>query len=106
MVMRSGGSEPNAGRRLGAWASKAGFERANIQVTASVEVYSTRARRELIATRFAERLLQSEVGRRAVELGITTREEIQEIADAWKIWISDEDGYLGMTSTELLYSKE
>ena len=105
-VTRSGGSEPNAGRRLVAWAREAGFRREQLQVTATVEVYSSRERREFIASQLAGRLLQTEVGTKAVELGITTREEMESIADAWKIWIDDDDAYLGVTSTEILCFKD
>lgn len=105
-VMRSGGSEPNAGRRLTTWARKAGFKREELQVSAIVEVYSTRPEREFIATRYYERLLYSEVGRKAEELGIATREEMESVANAWKEWINDDDGYFGMPSTEVLCQKK
>jgi hypothetical protein len=104
-VMRSGGSEPNAGRRLVAWARKAGFEREELQVSAVVEVYSSRSEREFIATRYYERILHSEVGRKAEELGIATREEIESVANAWKQWIDEDNGYFGMPSTEILCRK-
>jgi hypothetical protein len=105
-VIRSGGSEPNAGRRLLAWAREAGFQREHIQVTATVGVYATHARRQFIANRFAGGMLHSEVGTKAVELGLTTREEIDSIAGAWKTWVDDDNGYLGMANTEILYWKE
>ena len=104
-VMRSGGSEPNAGRRLVAWARKAGFERDELQVSAVVEVYSSRSEREFIATQYYERILHSEVGRKAEELGIATREEIENVANAWKQWIDEDNGYFGMHSTEILCRK-
>ena len=105
-VIRSGGSEPNAGRRLLAWAREAGFQREHIQVTASVGVYATHTRRQFIANRFAGGMLHSEVGQKAVDLGLTTTEEIDSIADAWKTWVHDEDGYLGLANTEILCWKE
>jgi hypothetical protein len=104
-VMRSGGSEPHAGRRLTAWAREAGFEREELQVGAAVEVHSSRPEREFIATRYYERILHSEVGRKAEVLGIATREEIENVANAWKQWIDDDDGYLGLPSTEILCRK-
>jgi hypothetical protein len=101
-VMRSGGSEPNAGRRIIAWARETGFKREEFQVSAVVELYSTRPEREFIATRYYERLLFSEVGRKAEELGIATKEEMESVANAWKEWINDDDGYFAMPHTELL----
>jgi hypothetical protein len=101
-VMRSGGSEPNAGRRLTAWAREAGFKREELQVSAVVELYSARPEREFIATRYYERLLYSEVGRKAEELGIATKEEMKRVANAWKEWIDDDDGYFAMPHTEVL----
>ncbi len=104
-VMRSGGSEPNAGRRLTAWAREAGFRREELQVSAAMEVYSTRPEREFIATRYYERLLYSDVGRKAEELGIATREEMEIVAKAWEEWINDDDGYFGMPCTQVLCRK-
>jgi hypothetical protein len=104
-VMRSGGSEPNAGRRLAAWAREAGYTREELQVSAAVEVYSSRSEREYIATQYYERLLHSDVGRKAEELGIATREEIERAANAWKQWINDDDAYYGMPSTQILCRK-
>jgi hypothetical protein len=104
-VMRSGGSEPHAGRRLAAWAREAGFKREEFQVSAVVEVYSSRPEREFIATRYYERILHAEVGRKAEELGIATREEIEDVANAWKQWIGDDDGYFGIASNEILCRK-
>ncbi len=104
-VMRSGGSEPNAGRRLAAWAREAGFQREKLQVSAVVEVYSSRSEREFIATGYHDRILFSDVGRKAEELGIATREEIENVAKAWKQWIDNDDGYMGMPSTEILCRK-
>lgn len=105
-MIRSGGGEPNAGRRLTAWAMAAGYKRDELQVSAAVEVYSSRPEREFIATRYSERLLYSEVGRKAEELGIATREEMESVAKAWEEWIDNDEGYYGLPSTEILCRKD
>jgi hypothetical protein len=101
-AIRDGGSDPHAGRRLIAWAREAGYQREELRVSCSVEVYSTRPEREFIATRWYERLLHSKIGPTAVKLGVSTEEENKEIAKAWKEWIDNEDGYFAMPSTEIL----
>jgi hypothetical protein len=101
-VNRSGGSEPLAGRHLVAWARQAGFARENIAVSGSVEIYTTHDERQFIGTTWAERLDHSEMGRRVVEMGLATRADIESWRDAWLRWIEAEDGYYGITHTEIL----
>jgi len=105
-VIRTGGCEPYAGRRLAAWARAAGFDRADITVSASVEICSSREEREVQGNRAAERLLHSDLGQRAVGLGFATREEVLSIAEAWKKWIDDDDGYYSITHTEIVCRKK
>jgi ubiquinone/menaquinone biosynthesis C-methylase UbiE len=104
-VMRSGGSEPNAGRRLLAWAREAGFERGQSTVTATVGVYCDPEKRRFMATTWSDRLTSGEVGERAKKMGFTTTEEMREVAEAWRVWAENEDGYMSTTNTELVYVK-
>jgi hypothetical protein len=73
-------------------------------VGASVEVYGTLEEREFVATRFSKGLL-SEVGLKAEQMGMATNQEMAVVTDAWKEWTENDDGYLGMTSTEVLCHK-
>lgn len=104
-VTRSGGGEANAGRRLVAWARMSGFKREQLKVSAVVEVFSSREEREFIGSRYAERILYSDLGRKAIELGLARQEDLESMAEAWKRWIEDDDGYLGLNSTEILCQK-
>jgi hypothetical protein len=105
-VMRSNGSEPCAGRRLVAWAIEAGFEREQIQATASVELYSSPEERRFTGNNYADRIAYSDSGRRAVELGFATREDVENVADAWKKWIDTEDGFFSLTHVEITCRKK
>lgn len=105
-VIRTGGCEPYSGRRLTAWARAAGFDRSDITVSASVEVYSSRHEREIQGNRAAERLLHSDLGKRAVGLGFATKEEVLRMAEAWRRWIDDDDGYYSITHTEIICRKK
>jgi hypothetical protein len=105
-VIRTGGCEPYSGRRLTAWARAAGFDRSDITVSASVEICSSRHEREIQGNRASERLLYSDLGKRAVGLGFATREEVLRMAEAWRRWIDDDDGYYSITHTEIICRKK
>jgi len=107
--IRSGGGEPDAGRFLVAWAREAGFARSEVAVTGTVDIASTAEERRIIGTTHPDRLLSSEMGTKAIEagiLGLTTRQNLEDIAAAWKEWISDDDGFFALTQTEVLCRKD
>lgn len=99
-VHRAGGGEPDAGRRLKAWAREAGFT--DIVSTASVWCFSSEADRAWWGGMWAKRVLESAFADRAVEGGFATRHQLQEISDAWSQWAGDVDGWMSMPHGEVL----
>lgn len=100
VVHRSGGGEPNAGRRLKAWARKAGL--ADITSTASVWGFSSPADREWWGGLWADRALQSDFATQALEMGHADQALLQRISAAWREWAESPDGWFSFPHGEIL----
>lgn len=104
-VVRGGGSEPRAGRRLKAWALEAGFVREKIEISGHVEVYSTAEETSLIGGLYAGRFDTAAMGGKGIELGLISEEERVNIVDAWMKWSQRDDAFFSITHIGLLYYK-
>ena len=81
-VARRNGGEPDAGRRLRRWATDAGF--GSVASTASAWCFAEEEDLAWWSTTWAERLVASSFGHRAVELGWhRTR---RPLAGGWREW--------------------
>jgi len=89
-VARANGADPDAGRRLRGWALHAGFT--EVTATASAWCWATDSDRHWWADLWAERLTQTRVGQRAIELGLADRAELAELASALRQWAAAPDG--------------
>jgi SAM-dependent methyltransferase len=83
-VTRGNGGEPDAGRRLRHWAMQAGFS--SVASSASAWCYAEAEDLAWWSTTWADRLVASAFGRRAVQLGLTTGEELAALATGWRQW--------------------
>ncbi|WP_030158137.1 class I SAM-dependent methyltransferase [Glycomyces sp. NRRL B-16210] len=101
-VARAGGGEPDAGRRLKAWALRAGFAEASVTATTSTWTFSTEAERNWWGGLWAERSLHSDFAKQAVAGGFATQPELQAISDEWKRWAADPEGWLMIPHGEIL----
>jgi SAM-dependent methyltransferase len=99
-VARALGGEPDAGRRMLAWARQAGF--ASVQASGSAWCYTGAEDRTWWGTSWAERLTRSPFGDRAVEHGLATRDDLERLAAAWRRWAASEDGWILIPSGEIL----
>jgi SAM-dependent methyltransferase len=99
-VARANGGQPDAGRRLVAWAHAAGFDA--VTASASSWCFSTREDRAWWAETWADRTTGSPLGDRAVELGLSSRTELRACADAWRAWAADDDGWFVVVHGEIL----
>ncbi|GEB52635.1 MULTISPECIES: methyltransferase domain-containing protein [Streptomyces] len=94
------GGQPDAGRRLHAWARQAGFT--DVTVSTSTWNYSTPQERAWWSGLWAERTVASAYAELAVGKGLATREDLERIAEAWRAWGAHEDGWFGVLHGELL----
>lgn len=100
LVHSSNGGEPNAGRRLKAWARAAGF--ADVDSTASVWCFSTDADREWWGSMWEQRVLHSAFASDALGKGFATQGDLDAISAAWRGWADDADAWIAMPHGEII----
>lgn len=89
-LARRNGGEPDAGRRMLAWARAAGF--ADPTYVVEAWNHSTPERRTWWGQMWARRILESDTARQAIDEGLATRQELEEISAGWLRWSKDPDG--------------
>ncbi|MEU0678689.1 MULTISPECIES: methyltransferase domain-containing protein [Streptomyces] len=99
-VARANGGEPDAGRRLKAWALEAGFT--DVTATTGTWTYSTAQERAWWSGLWADRTVASAYAERAVAGGHATRERLEAAAAAWREWGGREDGWFAVLHGEIL----
>lgn len=99
-VARSNGGEPDAGRWLLRWAHEAGF--ADVRSSASAWCFATVEDRVWWGGLWADRVTVSALADQAVDRGFATRADLAEIAEAWRRWAADPDGWFAVLHGEIL----
>jgi SAM-dependent methyltransferase len=99
-VAHGNGAEPDAGRRMLAWARAAGA--VEVVPTASVWCYATPADRQWWGGMWADRILTSAITGQALEAGHADQAELEEISRAWREWAADDDGWFLVPHGEVL----
>jgi len=97
---RANGGEPDAGRRLLAWAHAAGATATT--VTSSTWCYADPESRGEWGGMWAERISGSAITDQLLASGLATHGDIAEIADAWRAWAAHPDGWISILHGELL----
>ncbi|MBS0023182.1 methyltransferase domain-containing protein [Microbacterium paraoxydans] len=97
---RANGGEPDAGRRLLAWARAAGFD--DVTASASTWCYATPEEREWWGGMWADRILESALARQLVDDGLAPLGDLRGISEAWKRWAGDGDGWFLVPHGEIL----
>ena len=101
-VARSNGGEPNAGRRLRAWAREAGFNAGEMKMTAETWCYSTPAEVHWWSEMWADRIESSFFAKTAVDGGHTTEPYLRHMAGAWSEWETKKDAWIAVLRGEIL----
>ncbi|MEP7091392.1 MAG: methyltransferase domain-containing protein [Nocardioidaceae bacterium] len=99
-VARSHHAEPDAGRRLLSWAQAAGFT--EVSASSSTWCYATPAERAWWGGLWADRVVDSDLARQAVERGVATADELVAIAGGWRRWAEQDDGWFSVLHGEIL----
>jgi ubiquinone/menaquinone biosynthesis C-methylase UbiE len=99
-VTRRNGAEANAGRRLLSWAREAGFQ--EIEYSTSNWTFATPGDRGWWSELWAERTTSSAFAHQAVEYGIATAAELEEVAAAWRSWGALPDAVFIVVGGEIL----
>jgi ubiquinone/menaquinone biosynthesis C-methylase UbiE len=102
-VARANGGEPDAGRYLLGWANRAGFR--VIRPSASAWCFATPDDRSWWGGLWADRMRHSAVADQALALGLSTREQLDDMADAFGVWSANSDGWFSVLHGEVLAQK-
>ncbi|MEM9713208.1 MAG: methyltransferase domain-containing protein [Actinomycetota bacterium] len=97
---RSNGAEPDAGRRLVAWAREAGFD--EVSSSASVWCFASPEDRAWWGSLWADRSTGSGFAEQARDHGLTDAIEQGRMAVAWHDWAGADDGWFVVVHGELL----
>jgi SAM-dependent methyltransferase len=99
-IARTNGGEPDAGRRLVAWAHAAGFT--DVTASASAWCYASPEERAWWGGLWADRMVGSAVATQAVAEGHADRDELDRIAAGWRAWAASPDGWIAILHGEIL----
>ncbi|RLL67667.1 methyltransferase domain-containing protein [Streptomyces sp. Z26] len=101
-VARANGGEPDAGRRLHVWARRAGFAPEDVTATSGTWCFRSAADRAWWSGLWAERTVASDYARLAVAGGHADEAELRRIADGWREWGADGDGWFSVLHGEVV----
>jgi len=99
-VARRNDAEPDAGRRLLAWAREAGFTAPT--PSASVWCFAETDSRSWWGSLWADRVVSSSLGEQAVAYGLSSENGMHEIADAFRRWMASDDAWFTIVNGEVL----
>lgn len=99
-VAHSNRAEPDAGRRLKAWARAAGFE--HVTATASVWCFSRAEDVTWWGELWAERVSASALSEQAKSRGFATQPDLDRLADGWRRWANSKDAWFCAPHGEVL----
>lgn len=99
-VARANGGEPDAGRRLRAWAREAGFT--DVTCSATAWCYATPEETAWWSALWADRTTASAYADIAVRGGHATAGALDAIAGAWHAWGAHPDAWFSVLNGELL----
>ncbi len=97
---RASGGEPDAGRRLLAWARAAGCM--DVTASASAWCFATDDDRAWWGGLWAERATMSTFAEVARSQGLATQADLERIADGWRRWSVQPDGWFAILHGEIL----
>ncbi|MDH6112613.1 SAM-dependent methyltransferase [Kitasatospora sp. MAP12-15] len=97
---RANGGEPDAGRRLLAWARAAGFT--EVSASSSSWTYATAGERLWWGGLWADRVVDSGLAETALAQGVADEAGLARIADGWRRWAVDPDGWFALLHGEIL----
>ncbi|MEU8817956.1 methyltransferase domain-containing protein [Actinoplanes sp. NPDC048796] len=99
-VARGNGGEPDAGRRLLAWARAAGLT--DVTVTSSTWCFATQEDRDWWGHMWADRILKSDMASTALRTGAADEAGLNRVSTAWRAWAADPDGWMSLLHGELI----
>ncbi|KAI1609009.1 S-adenosyl-L-methionine-dependent methyltransferase [Exophiala viscosa] len=103
--MQAAGGVSSAGRQLLSWALDAGAERERVTASFSTWTYSTPQEKETWARAMTEYLRGGRMRAAILAKGLAEEAEIDEMAEAWEDWATQDDAILAMMQGEIIIQK-
>jgi ubiquinone/menaquinone biosynthesis C-methylase UbiE len=97
-VAARNGGDADVGRRLRSLLNGAGF--ADVRVAAGVWSFGTTDLTKQWGESWARRVLESSIADRAVEYGIASKQELEEVSAGWLRWSVEPDAYFSFSHGE------
>ncbi|KIJ65055.1 hypothetical protein HYDPIDRAFT_110953 [Hydnomerulius pinastri MD-312] len=94
--------EPTAGRQLHAWAKRAGLDAEKVKAGADTWCFNTPEERKWWSELWADRMTTSSFAKNAIESKYATKEKLEKIAEAWRVWGAQEDGWFAVLHGQIL----
>lgn len=102
-VASANGAEADAGRYLHGWLLRAGFD--DIRLSGTTWTFPGYDSVEAWATSWADRTIGSNLAAKALEYGIASRTELEEIAGGFREWCRDPEAFFSIGHVEALGRK-
>jgi SAM-dependent methyltransferase len=96
------GAAADAGRWLLRWALEAGFAAADVTYSTSTWTFARADDRTWWGELWAERTVASNLADQAVEYGVASRQELQEVAGGFRAWAERPDGTFVLLHGEVI----
>lgn len=93
---------PNIGKSLHAVAMEAGFSRSDIDTSIAAWTFSTPDERAFWCDLWAERTVKSDYKQRALDSGLATEKDLEEIAATWREMEKKEDGWFAVIHGQII----
>ena len=94
------GGDVFAGRRLKQWFTEAGFS--DLVVTTSTWTFAEESGLKWWGEQWADRILRSDLAKRAVEYGIASERDLAEISQGWLDWVQAEGAFFAFMQVEVV----
>lgn len=102
-VAARNGADADAGRRIPSWLKAAGFEQ--VEITTSPWTFDNPDAVSNWGNSWAERTLRSNFAVQAIDYGLATLADLEEIAAAWRKWAADPDAFFMFIHVEGIGTK-
>ncbi|HET6963285.1 MAG TPA: methyltransferase domain-containing protein [Acidimicrobiales bacterium] len=99
-VCARNGADADAGRRLPSWVAAAGFN--DLEVSSSNWTFADAESRAWWTGLWADRTVGSSFAEQALNYGLSTRGELEEVASGWREWGTNPDGLFVVVHVEVL----
>ena len=99
-VAACNGGNASAGRQLKEWFMQAEFS--DLEVTTSNWSFSDQNGLKWWGEQWSERILHSELGKRAIDYGIATDHDLEEISQGWLDWVNTPGAFFAFIQVEVI----